>query len=63
MVFQIDGTPFGDGSSPFGKRFNLRVGIQYTAYFSFDGASRDFDAMGRNADDNNTLRVFTWVYY
>ncbi len=63
MVLQIDGTPFGDGSSPFGKRFNLRVGVQYTAYFSFDGARRDFDAMGRNAGDNNTLRVFTWVYY
>ncbi len=63
LVFQIDGTPFGDGSSPFGKRSNLRVGVQYTAYFSFDGANRDFDAMGRNAGDNNTLRVFTWVYY
>ena len=63
MVFQIDGTPFGDGSSGLGKRFNLRVGVQYTAYFSFDGAGRDFNQMGRNASDNNTFRVFSWIYY
>ena len=63
LTLQLDGTPFGDGSSGLGARFNLRVGVQYTAYFSFDGARRDFDAQGRNASDNNTFRVFTWIYY
>lgn len=63
LTFQVDGTPFGDGQSPFGARFNLRVGIQYTTYFRFDGARRNYNGLGRDASDNNTLRVFTWVYY
>lgn len=60
---QVDGTPFGRGKSPLGSRFNVRVGVQYTAYTKFDGASHNFDGTGRNASDNNTLRVFTWVAF
>lgn len=63
IALQVDGTPFGDGKSPLGPRFNIRVGAQYTAYTSFDGASRNYDGSGRNASDNNTFRVFTWVAY
>jgi hypothetical protein len=63
VSLQLDGTPFGDGKSPLGPRFNVRVGAQYTAYATFDGASRDYDRSGRNASDNNTFRVFTWVAY
>jgi len=39
------------------------VGAQYTAYFQFNGAARNFDGSGRNASDNNTFRVFSWIYY
>ncbi|MBV8681413.1 MAG: hypothetical protein JO111_00965 [Caulobacteraceae bacterium] len=63
ILFQIDDTPFGNGRSPFGQRFNLRVGVQYTDYFQFSGAATNFDRMGRNASDNNTLRFFVWIYY
>jgi hypothetical protein len=63
VLLQLDGTPWGDGNSPLGKRFNMRVGIQYTAYLSFDGAHRNFDGSDRNASDNNTLRVFSWIAY
>jgi hypothetical protein len=63
FLLQLDGTPFGDGKSPFGPRFNFRVGVQYTNYFTFDGAHSNFDLQGRNAADNNTFRVFTWIYY
>ena len=63
LTLQLDGTPYGGGDSPFGKRFNVRVGVQYTSYFEFNGARNNFDGFGRNAADNNTLRVFTWVYY
>jgi len=62
-ILQVDGTPWGDGGSPLGPRFNMRVGVQYTAYFRFDGAGQNFDGFGRNASDNNTLRVFTWIAY
>ncbi len=63
LLFQIDGTPFGGAGSPLGARFNVRVGAQYTLYTKFGGAQRNFDAMGRNASDNNTFRVFTWIAY
>ena len=60
---QLDGTPFGGAGSPLGPRFNIRSGVQYTAYTQFDGAGRNYDGMGHNASDNNTLRVFTWIAY
>jgi hypothetical protein len=63
VSLQVDGTPFGDGKSRLGPRFNLRVGAQYTAYLTFDGASRNYDGFGRSAADNNTFRVFAWVAY
>jgi hypothetical protein len=63
LLLQVDETPFGDGKSPFGPRFNFRVGVQYTTYFTFNGAYSNFDNQGRNANDNNTFRVFTWVYF
>jgi len=60
---QLDGTPFGGANSPLGPRFNMRVGVQYTAYLQFDGAGRNYDGLGHNAADNNTFRVFTWFAY
>jgi hypothetical protein len=63
VTVQLDGTPFGNGNSPLGKRFNLRLGVQYTAYTEFDGASRNYDTFGANAGDNNTFRLFAWVAY
>lgn len=62
VVLQLDGTPFGKGSAV-GSWFNVRFGIQYTVYASFDGARRNFDGAGTNASDNNTVRVFTWLAF
>jgi len=61
IVLQVDGTPFGVEPSNLGVRFNIRVGVQYTIYTKFDGASSNYDGFGRNASDNNTLRVFLWT--
>ncbi|MFI4933939.1 MAG: hypothetical protein ACHP7N_04930 [Caulobacterales bacterium] len=63
VMLQVDGTPWGAGNSPFGARFNVRVGLQYTAYTQFNGASSNYDGAGANASDNNTLRVFTWIAF
>jgi len=63
IEFQVDGTPWGNGNSPLGPRFNMRVGAQYTLYSHFNGARSNFDFSGRNAQDNNTLRVFTWIAF
>jgi hypothetical protein len=63
VTVQLDGTLFGASNSPIGRRFNTRVGVQYTAYTEFNGASRNYDGLGTNASDNNTLRVFIWAAY
>lgn len=61
FIFQADYTPFGGPDAPLNGRFNARIGLQYTAYTRFNGASSNYDGLGRNASDNNTLRLFLWV--
>jgi hypothetical protein len=61
VMFQIDYTPMGD--NPPLERFNLRVGLQYTVYGKFDGASSNYDGAGRDASDNNALRLFLWTAF
>ena len=63
MLFQVDATPFGGENDTFGRHLNLRVGLQYTVYTKFDGASHNFDGTGRNASDNDTLRAFAWFAF
>lgn len=42
---------------------NTKLGLQYTAYFKFNGASTNYDGFGRNAADNNTLFAFIWTAF
>ena len=41
----------------------LRVGAQFTGYNRFNGASKNYDGYGRNASDNNSLFLYTWLAY
>jgi hypothetical protein len=41
----------------------LRLGAQYTAYSRFNGASSNYDGLGRNARDNNSLLLYAWGAY
>ncbi len=59
LLFQVDGTPFGDLVS----RLNLRVGIQYRLFTKLNGAAVNYDGAGRNAGDDNTFRIFGWVAF
>lgn len=61
LLFQVDYTPFGGPDAPLDGRFNVRVGLQYYVYTKFDGAGSNYDGLGRNASDNNSLRLFLWV--
>jgi hypothetical protein len=63
LTAQLDYTPWGNGNSPLGPRFNMRVGLQYTAYGKFDGARHNYDGAGASASDNNALRIFSWVAF
>ncbi|HEX4199076.1 MAG TPA: hypothetical protein VHZ26_16690 [Caulobacteraceae bacterium] len=62
LLLQLDGTPFGDQPQP-ARRANLRMGVQYTLYTSFNGAATNFDGAGAKASDNNTVRLFTWFAF
>lgn len=60
-VVQADWTPFGARDSWHAPWANVRLGVQYTMYDKFNGATRDYDGFGRNARDNNTLFLFLWT--
>jgi len=60
-ILQADWTPFGAADSWRAPWANLRVGVQYTLYDKFNGASSNYDGFGRNARDNNTLFIFLWT--
>lgn len=42
---------------------NVKLGLQYTAFFKFDGATSNYDGAGRNASDNNLLYAYLWIAY
>jgi len=63
LIFQIDATPFGKQGSWGDTLANIRVGIQYTLYNKFNGAKDNYDGLGRNASDNNTLYIFSWFAF
>lgn len=63
LTAQLDYTFWGRDKSPLGPRFNARVGVQYTIYGKFNGRRRNYDFQGRNAADNDALKMFTWIAF
>jgi len=61
VILQADWTPFGKEDSWRAPWANLRLGVQYTMYNEFNGASSNYDSFGRDASDNNTLFLFAWT--
>lgn len=42
---------------------NVKVSAQYTGYSKFNGRGSNYDGLGRNASDNNTLYLLLWFAY
>ena len=42
---------------------NARISLQYTAYGKFNGRSSNYDGGGRNASDNNTIYLVSWLMF
>jgi hypothetical protein len=63
LTLQADWTPFGKEDSWRSPWANLRLGVQYTMYDKFNGASSNYDGFGRDASDNNTLFLFAWTAF
>ena len=55
--------PFSHGGPAFWPWLNFRIGLQYTRWTKFDGATTNIDGSGRNAHDNNTLFLYVWTMF
>jgi hypothetical protein len=42
---------------------NVRVGMQYSMFTKYQGASKNYDGWGRNARDNDALFLYIWGAY
>ena len=42
---------------------NVKLSVQYTWYSKFNGAGTNYDGLGRNASDNNSLYLLLWFAY
>jgi len=42
---------------------NIQLGVQYTGYLKFNGASKDYDGSGRNANQNNSVYLVVWIVF
>jgi len=62
-ILQFEWVPFGKADSFARPWANLRLGVQYTGYWRFNGGSSNYDGFGRNASDNNSLFLFTWLAF
>jgi hypothetical protein len=65
-VLQADWTPWGKETSWLAPSANLRLGVQFTGYSRFNGASHYIDAgtgEDRKASDNNTTLLFGWLAF
>jgi len=52
--------PFGKEGAWLSPLANMKLGVQYTIYTLFNGASHNYDGFGRNASDNNALFLTAW---
>jgi hypothetical protein len=64
FMAEIAYMPFGKtNASAIWPWFNAKIGLQYVWYDKFNGASTNFDNMGTNAQDNNTLYAYVWAAF
>jgi hypothetical protein len=42
---------------------NTKIALQYTLYDKFNGGSKNYDGLNRNASDNNTLYLLAWLNF
>jgi len=55
--------PFSNGGPSFGPWLNFRIGLQYTHWNKFDGATTNINGIGRNACDNNAFFAYIWTMF
>ena len=63
LIMELDYTPFGKDDSLYAPYLNVRLALQYVAFFNYLGRSSNYDGTGRNASDNNTLLLNAWFAF
>jgi hypothetical protein len=62
-TFDLAWLPWSNGGPALYPWLNARIGVSYTLYDQFDGASTNYNGAFRNASDNNTTFVYAWVAF
>jgi hypothetical protein len=62
-IFELAYLPFSHGGPSFWPWLNFRIGLQYTHWTKFDGATLNYNGIGRNANDNNTFFAYIWTMF
>ncbi len=62
-IGEIAYLPFSHGGPKFWPWLNFRIGLQYTRWSKFNGASTDINGTGRSAQNNNTLFFYVWTMF
>jgi hypothetical protein len=62
-ITEIAYLPFSYGGPTFWPWLNMRIGLQYTLWNKFDGATNNFNGAGRNAHNNNTIFAYAWIMF
>jgi hypothetical protein len=62
-IGEIAYLPFSRGGPSFWPWLNFRIGLQYTRWTKFDGATTNIDGFGRSAQDNNTFLAYVWTMF
>jgi hypothetical protein len=62
-ITEIAYLPFSYGGPAFWPWLNMRIGLQYTLWNKFDGATTNINGAGRNAHNNNTIFAYAWIMF
>ena len=66
VVGSLNGKPDSNGiiaQLSYAPWLNTRFSLQYVAYNKFNGGSDNYDGSGRNAADNNTIYLDSWIAF
>ena len=62
-IFELDWLPFVHSPLEFAPWAQTKLSLQYVAYNKFNGGSHNYDGIGRNASDNNTVFLLAWFAF
>ena len=66
VITSANGSPDTDGligQLDYLPWLNVKLVLQYTHYSKFNGATNNYDGLGRNASDNDTLYFMLWYAF